>query len=170
MRVFSACFNAVIKYFFLSSAVIMAVIWILVVLNVIMRRLLGAPVSWSVEAGEYGLVAITFLSAAWLLKGDKHPSIDLVVIRLNKWSRRLLNIFVNVLGMLVCLTIAWYGGRSAWEQFLEGTMLIGAVEIPAWPLHSIIPLGSFLLSVQFLMAVYGHINGSYNATADRTPI
>ncbi len=155
----AAVFDHIVDYFFCIGMVILLLVWSIVCADVAMRYLLNNPIAWSVEATEYGLVLIAFLGAPWLLRKKLHTNIDIVIVYLAPKAQRTLNIVTHIVGAIICLIISFYSAQANWDQFQRGVLLTKAVEIPKAYLFVIIPLGTFLLSIQFLREAYKYLRG-----------
>lgn len=96
------------------------------------------------------LVYIAFLGAAWVLRREEHVTIDLLVTRLAPATRRGLTCANSVVGALICLVVAWFGTVEAVTSWQRGILIPAEIEIPRVINLGVIPLGCFLLSLQFM--------------------
>ena len=96
------------------------------------------------------LLYIAFLGAAWVLRREEHVTIDLLVTQLGPRNRRWLTCTNSVLGALICLVVAFYGTVEAVTSWQRGILIPAEIEIPRVINLGVIPLGAFLLSLQFL--------------------
>jgi TRAP-type C4-dicarboxylate transport system permease small subunit len=100
---------------------------------------------------------MTFLGAAWLLRRGGHIRIDTIVIRLDPKTREILDIIVTTLGCVVCAIIVWFGTQKTFDLYQRGIMDVKGVTLPKFPLFLIIPLGGFMLLVQFIRNLFTHL-------------
>ena len=133
---------------------------------VVMRYFFHAALGWSVEVSEYIIFLLAFLGAAWLLKLKRHISVDLVLTSLKPKAQALLNIATSVLGVIICLVIAWFGAASTIDHFQRGVPVVQTLAFPKFTLLLFIPLGCFLLSIQFLRQSYDHVK-AWKAIANK---
>ena len=113
------------------------------------------------------LVYIAFLGAAWGLRREEHVTIDLLVTRLRPATRRWLTCANSVTGALICLVVAYYGTVEAVTSWQRGILIPAEIEIPRVINLGVIPLGCFLLSLQFMRrARRAYDDGAPPATAD----
>lgn len=117
---------------------------------VVMRYIFHRPPAWIVELSEYLLLYITFFGAAWLLRKDGHVNVDIVLIFLPDSWKRALNVITAVLGTISCLILAGIGTWVTANNYTRGLYSIQTLSVPKWILLAVIPLGSFLLFIQFL--------------------
>ena len=146
--------NTVLIY--LAGAVL-AFIVLTVSAEVILRYVLNAPTVWVVEVNENNLLYLTFLAVAWVLSRDRHVKVELVTSRLSPKAQHLLGFITSVIGLIVCLVVTWYGARVTWQDFQSGAFRPGLNKIPEASILFIIPVGTFLLSFQFLRRIFNFL-------------
>lgn len=117
----------------------------------ILTRSLGlhAPV-WTVQFNEYSLLWLTFLGTAWVLARKGHVSIHLVYSRLGRRARLVMNLIHSIMGLGLCGGLCWYGWGTTWEHFQRKVIDVQPVDVPKAFILVVIPLGFFLLALQFL--------------------
>lgn len=131
--------------------------------EVVMRYFLNRPTAWVTETTSYSLLFITFLAAPWLLKKNAHVKVDILLDRLNPRTQVVFNVISSILGAATCLTLFWYGTRVSWNVFTRGYYQYSVLNIPYVYIISVVPVGSFLLFIQFLRITYGHLGSSQGA-------
>jgi len=141
--VMAACGMAVLGF------ILLAVVW-----EVITRYFLGKGTMWVEEIGEYSMLFMTFLAAAWLLKMDGHVEMDIVVARFSKRTQVIVRAVMSWVGAAICLVMAYSGADVAFDHLQRGLHQPTPVEPPDFPLFVVIPLGFFLLFIQFLRRGY----------------
>jgi len=115
----------------------------------IFARFLGfAGMISVIQFTEYSLLWITLLGAAWVLKRDKHVSVDLLTGRMG--PRIYLDLAHSVMGMAVCGVLCLYGTMVTWGQYQRGVQDIQVIDVPKYLILIIIPVGFLFLTVQFL--------------------
>jgi TRAP-type C4-dicarboxylate transport system permease small subunit len=107
-----------------------------------------------VEVTEYAMLYLTFLGAAWLLREEGHVRLDILFVLLKPRSRALLNSVTSILGVIVCLVLAFYGTWSTWLHYQKGLCTFSAMELLKWPFIIVIPFGSLMLLIQFARSAY----------------
>lgn len=137
------------------------------VYDVVMRSLLDRPTQWVIEVSEICLVGITFLGAAWVLRSEGHVKIDIFLLRLDPKRQALLNSITSIVGIIICLVVAWYGAKVTLDHFERGIRSPTQLAPPAFPDYLVISLGSFFLAVQFLRRAYGYLRGGAKAPQER---
>lgn len=149
--------NNVLAFF---ASILIIVMMLIVVYEIFIRRFLNSPTIWTAEVTRYILLWITFLSAAWLLREEGHVKMDILLDRLNPRAQSILNIITSSICTIICLIITWYAGKVTWDQLQSGFLMPGLWSPPKWPIMAIIPVGFFLLFVQFMRRTYRFIMGS----------
>jgi C4-dicarboxylate transporter, DctQ subunit len=110
---------------------------------------LPGPV-WIVQFNEYAMLFATFLGSSWLLSKGRHVSVELVVSRFSMETRKILRVIHSLLGIGLCATLCWYGVLTTIENFQRNMIHVQAVDVPMAYVLFVIPLGLFLLVLQFL--------------------
>lgn len=137
---------------------IMVVCGMLVItVSILFRYYLNRPIP-GVEVGcEIMLIYLTFLSASWILRNEKHVRVDIVLNLLSPRIQAMLGIVTSIVGAVICLVLVVYGAEATWLNYLSGVDTGGTVSVPVFILQVVIPTGSFLLLLQFLRRGYGYL-------------
>ena len=136
--------------------VLLAIMMFSVCFEILVRNILGRSQLWLMEINEIFLLYITFLAAAWVLRREGHVKMDLLLSRLDPRVQTIVNIITSIIGIVICFVFTWYGAKVTWSHFLTGQRMPTALEIPYYPILLIIPIGSFLLFIQFLRRTHGY--------------
>ncbi len=144
-------FDFIIEGMAYLAGMILLVITFMVATAAVVRYLGFRPPMWVLQWTEYGLLWLTFLGAAWLLREGGHIRIDTAIALLGKntKSRRQVEIIDDILGFVVCLIIFWFGTLHTIDLYQRGIMDVKGVIVPKFPIFLIIPLGGLTLAVQF---------------------
>lgn len=110
------------------------------------------------ELSEWSLVYITFLATTWLLRREGHVNMTLLLDRLNPSGRWWLNVTTSILATIACLIVAYYGVKVTWGLFQTDYLIFGVLRPPKFIILAVIPLGCFLLFIQFLRRTYGYLS------------
>ena len=119
--------------------------------DVLTRYFLNFASPWAFDLSEYALVWITFLGAPWVLLQDRHVRIELLVDKIPLAAQRTIGTAVSIIAVCACLVLTWRTGVAA-LQYIEGNIMMARIwRIPRiWP-YSIIPIGSMLMAVAFMV-------------------
>jgi len=154
-----ATFNRALSVLAFMMGVLLILVMLGICADIFMRYFLNRAVYWMEDVAGYCLLYITFLVAAWLLKQHSHVRMDLVLVRLSERQRAMVNTGTSVLGAIICLFMTWYTAKTTWELFQLDYRYSSMLKPLMYPLLAAIPIGSFLLSIQFLKMVYGYSRG-----------
>jgi TRAP-type C4-dicarboxylate transport system permease small subunit len=136
----------------------------------IFARAVGLPGPlWIVQFNEYAMLFATFLGAAWLLSKKKHVSVELVVSRFSWRTQRIFDLIHSFLGMGLCAVLCWYGTLTTIENFQRKVIHVQAVDVPMAYLLFVIPLGFFLLVLQFVRDFVVEIRSLGSEEGEKTP-
>ena len=125
--------------------------------DVVLRYFFNRPTVWVLEICEYILLYIVFLGAAWVLKEEGHVKIGLLVDRLSPKTQTITIVITSILGLTVCIVLGIYGTQVTWDYFQRGVPTLEFLKLPKFLVLMIIPIGSYLLSIQFLRRSYGYL-------------
>jgi C4-dicarboxylate transporter, DctQ subunit len=140
---------------------------LLISADVVMRYFFNHPLENVDEITEHALLYLTFLSAAWVLKKGGHVQIDIIYNQLGPRLRAFLDLLNPLLGAAVCLALTWFSVDATWLAFKRGTVFATTWSLPRWPILMVIPVGSFLLFIQFLQEVYANVEKRKSCEDDR---
>lgn len=76
--------------------------------NILGRRFFSSPISGSIELTEMGMVIVVFLGFAFAELRDDHITIDLLYERLSPRGQLILEIFGQVIALILFVVIARY--------------------------------------------------------------
>ncbi len=124
-----------------------------VLIEVLLRFFFNRPQKWVVEMSEYGLLYLTFLSAAVVLRKEAHISVDLLTSRLKSKARDLLSVFQYLVILLVSLVLFVVGAKTTVDHYLRGIYNPTLLQIPIAYVLVVIPVGGFFLLVQSVIGL-----------------
>lgn len=117
----------------------------------ILTRITGLPNPiWTVQFNEYALLWMTFLGTAWLLAENRHISLSIVTDRLGQTANWMLSVFHNLVGAILCGIFFWFSFLTTSDHIARHVLDTMAVDVPKGYILAVIPLGFFLLTLQFL--------------------
>ncbi len=164
----SSVFDRILGSLVFLAAAILGFIMLAVCWDVIARAFAGKPLTWVLEFTEYSLLYMTFLSTAWVLKDEGHVTNDIFLAQLSPKNQALLNTATSILGAIIFLFLTWFGAAVSWEKLQSGAYQPTPIEPPDFPIFVIIPLGCFLLSIQFLRRAHKNLEKWKTARAKST--
>lgn len=145
------------------SAILILVMAIVICVSVIMRYYLNLSVGWSTELSEYMIYLSVLLGVAWVLKQDKHVTMDALVNVLKVRNQIILAVISNSISAIGSLVLFFYGAFATYENYLKGTATVKVMSLPKYLLLFLIPLMSILCFVFFVKKVkLNYLNMSKN--------
>ena len=150
-------------------AVVVSIILVLTTLTIgyaIFARGVGLPGPvWIVQFNEYAMLWAPFLGAAWLLSKKRHVSIELIVSHLSQGTQKVFHLIHSLLGVGLCAVLGWYGTVTTLENFQRNVIHVQAVDVPMGYVLLAIPVGFFLLFLQFIRDFFAAVHAIRNPLA-----
>jgi len=128
---------------------VLMVMVLLVVVDIILRRLFNSPLPWSLEVVEVMLVVVVFFSVAYCGARRAHVSIDVLISRFPPKARAIVDTFTYILGIVLFGVMAWGGAASAMGKW-DTHHITGILPIPIYPFAFVVAFGSLLLALVLL--------------------
>jgi len=150
LRKFIKGFDHILDILASFSGIIIVMITIGVCVNVMMKYFFNQPIIGVEEITEQLLLFITFFGSAWLLRKEGHVSVDFLVVRLDPKTQAFLGFITSLFGIIISIALTWYGWKVTWINFIKKEYFPTILELPKAPIFIFIPLGSFLLLIQFI--------------------
>jgi len=144
-------------YLAFLAIILLIFMTLMVTRDVIGRHFFNFPQKGAMELCENSLVWFTFLSAAWILRREKHVMVRILVDSLSSRAQAFLGIVTSIIGGIVSLTIVIFGIGAAWQTWERGIVQISTLGLPLGPLYTVIPFGCAFLVVRFGIRTYGYI-------------
>ena len=157
---FFRIFDYILNAMAFLAGIILVFIMLSVGLEVILRYFFNRPMIWVTEVTECLLLYTTFLGTGWLLREEGHVKVDIILDRLKGRTTAVLGIFSSLVGIFVSIMLVFYGMSVTWNYFKRGIYTPTAMEIPVAAILLIIPIGSFILLIEFVRRT-GRFIGKY---------
>lgn len=125
----------------LGVAVLLA-IGTVILIQIVFRYVLGAPVKWSDELGRILLAWLTFVGASAVAKVGGHPRVGVLRDRASWRVRRFFDAFADACAVLLLLVGAYYGLLLTTK--LTGIKLVTLDASWAW-WYAAFPVGATLM-------------------------
>ena len=148
-------FDKIMIWLTYFNGVLIFSIILMVSLDILSRNILNLPIQYVDEFSGYSIIYICFLSAPWVLRREGHISVTVVVEQLNPRNRRVHTIIVSILLAMMCLILTYFGSGATLDAYKRGFCVNIGIFVPLFPLMVVIPIGYFLLFIQFVRRTYG---------------
>lgn len=125
--------------------------------NVALRYVFLAPISWAEELSIYLVIWIVFIGAGVLIRTGGHITVDLLPRALSPALRRALHVVVMLLILCFLAVFIYYSGLHTLRVRASG-QLTPIMLAPMWLTYLAMPVGGalmFLRSCQVLWRVMG---------------
>ncbi|MDR3271807.1 MAG: TRAP transporter small permease subunit [Peptococcaceae bacterium] len=150
-------FDWVVNAGFYIASALMGFITVLVTLNVLLRFAFNYDIAWVLEVTEYSLVFIAILASAYVLRVEQHISIDTILLLLKKRLSSLVNGFMSLVGVAICGIFCLGSALLTYQEYTNGIIMANKIlQIPRYWLVLVLPVGFFLLTIQFILRASGY--------------
>lgn len=117
----------------------------------ILSRATGLPsIVWVIQFNEYGLLWMTFLGTAWLLARKKHISVHIILQHLSEKNKKRFAVVHALMGIILCGLFCWFTAFTTIEKIGRKVIDVQAIDVPIGYVLTVIPVGFFLLFLQFI--------------------
>lgn len=144
-------FNHSMCSFFRSLCQLLLLLMTAIVLaQVFFRYGLGDALTWSEEASRFLMVWLTFLASPVAYLEKSHIALDLISEKWGSTIKRLINIILHVLSLLLILLILWKSSAMVMRGF---SISAASLPIPMAVAYAAIPFGflaMLLINLQLL--------------------
>ena len=139
------------------SGAALAAIMLIVVVDVFMRYLFSAPLSWSYDLiGLYLVVALFFFSLSDTMQHHGHIAIDLFSDMIPHRPRHALMSVGYLFSTLIVAMIGWQAWLRLVIAYGAGDRIAAVVPWPTWIAYLIVTLGSLVLTLRCAYRMVGH--------------
>ncbi|MDY3867741.1 MAG: TRAP transporter small permease [Pyramidobacter sp.] len=141
----------------------MAAMTVLVFVQVVMRYVFSASLSWSEELARYIFLWLSWLGASYAVKERSHFRVEMFADMLRGSARLRFEYFVLFVWFAFSLVLAWLGTEML--LFLAETeQTSAAMEIPMTLPYASVPVGCALMCVRLVIEIVNlRKNGTPNA-------
>jgi TRAP-type transport system small permease protein len=122
-----------------------------VLLQVLFRYLIAAPLPWSEEAARYLFVWTAFLAAAAAVGRDDHFVISFLADKSPPRGRWALQLLGSALGLVFLVIVTWKGALMSLRLW---TAVSPVLQLPQGSVYAVIPLTGLYMSAHLLARLY----------------
>jgi C4-dicarboxylate transporter DctQ subunit len=131
------------------AAFLMAAMMVVICLDVLLRNLGYQSSAHFFTFTEYALLLVPCMGAPWLVREKGHIYVEILLMTLGERARARMTMAIGLLCMALCLVLAWYGFDITWQNFVQSEKDVRSLDMPRWMVVMWIPLGFFLMAVEF---------------------
>lgn len=149
IRPLARAWGFLVKFNAAIACALLPLIMVSVTADVVARYFLGRPIGWVIEFAEYGLLAVTFLGMAWLVRfRDGHVRVDILLNYLPGRYSRYLETFTSFVAGVTCAAASWFATLTTISQFKRGVLTIGIYPVQKYLLIGLIAYGLAATAVE----------------------
>lgn len=139
------------------SSAAMAAIMVIVVADVTMRYIFGAPLSWSYSViGLYLMVAVFFFALSDTLQNHGHIAIDIFQHRIPLRLRHFSMSAGYALSTVIMALIGWQAWLRFKSAYLNDDRIAAIIAWPTWIAYFIVMVGCAVVTLRCLYRTVGH--------------
>ena len=135
------------------GALVIGGMMLLVTANVISRYIFNRPILGVLEFTEFMIVAVVYLTLSYTQRQKGHIDIELVTAHLPEAKRQVCQLVTLLCGLGFFGFIAWQGIVMTLDSYHIQEVTFGTVEVLEWPFKAVVPFGSILITIRFLIEV-----------------
>jgi len=136
----------------------------LVMTDVIMRRLLNAPIIFADEVAGYLLVLVTFLGLGYTLKADGHIQVGIIIDQISPRKRNYLKLLWCAFGIIFTILLLYMTWQVAWESYELKAFAPTPTQIPLFPFQIVMPIGCLLFLMQLVVEL---VNSTFSLLSSK---
>ena len=158
MNRLSELFGKLLNALALAACALLFAMMLMISADVLLRNIpvpgLPRGLAWSNEVSEMMLYLLTMLAAPYLLRQGQHIRVDILLRAIPKPLAWVSEWIADVLGLLCCLFMVWYGVRVAYKSFADGSMAIKTLVTPEWWSLAPLPVAFALLAIEMVFRMH----------------
>ena len=158
MRWLSACYERLLAGLGLLPGALVALIGIGTCADVLLRNVGSSGLYGMLELVEYSLLALTMAGAGFIMRVNRHITVDIASEQLPSVLARPAAIAAALLATIFCLIFLWYSSLTVIAAYELGELTQKAVLIPEWVPLAAIPIGFLFLSIETIRRLIGALS------------
>lgn len=133
------------------SGIALIILVILTFLGSLMRYIVNRPIIWQEEV-QIGLaIWVIFFGASAAFRYSNHIAIDMIVDMFPKNIQKIIEVLIAIVTISV-LFFMLINGKNLVLQFIKTNRSTNILHIPSQFIYSAIPLGCFLMIINYIIA------------------
>lgn len=139
------------------SVIVMIALVVCVVWQVFSRYVLNQPSTLTDELARFLMIWVGLLGAAYTVGAQRHLSIELLFMSINKRKQALLSLFINLLIFSFAGSVIVTGGIKLINKTLATVQVSAAMQIPMGYVYIILPLSGAVMMFYALWFIHQNI-------------
>lgn len=166
MRLAEVFLTRLINLLAIVACLLLVAVMLATILKIGLRGLAGIGIIGIDQLSGTALVYLTFLGAAWVLRRNGHVTMDIVLAGAPPGIRRWLIVLNSLIGAAVCFSLAYFGYHAIEVSIARGVVVVTELELPRAIGLVPIPVGAFLLGLEFLRRAVSAYRGILETDSD----
>ena len=154
--------DPICKYLCYAAAIVTLLMSIGMVVDLVSRLAFGRPLSGMIELQTYMLVFMAFFSIAYTMLKNQHVSVDLLTSVMSAQTNSTLQSIFSIWGTFLFGAMSWLSATRAAEAFRRDE-ISDIIQMPFWILYAVVAIGTLLLALTLLAALFTHLSGLFQA-------
>lgn len=161
MTVLKKIDNAIAKVegVFLSSSIILMTI--LLVGNVIARKLFNSSWTFAEEVGQFLVVICTFMGLGYAVRSGEHVNMSAIIDTVPKRTKKIMTIIISIISMLALFYFSYLGFKYMGIVIKSGR-ITPALEMPRFIVTMFMPIGFLSGGIRYLINLVINIKDKEN--------
>jgi TRAP-type C4-dicarboxylate transport system permease small subunit len=148
-------FTAIEKFLSaVAGGILLSVMMLLVTVDVAGRFFFNFPIQGTTEIIEFLMVALLYVTLAHTQALKGHINVDIFLSYFAPRTRLVFNLIAYSLGGILFALIGWQGVLAAMKAWKFWETTFGVIAFPLFPSKALIPFGSFLLVLRYLLDIW----------------
>ena len=148
MRRLSAIYDRVLSALGLVPGVLVALIGAGTCADVLLRNFGSSGLYGMLEVVEYSLLILTMAGAGYMMRINRHVTVDILIDSLPRGKARIAAILSMLLSAIFCLIFFWYSVVTVVDSYESGALVQKTFVIPEWIPALAIPFGFLFLTIE----------------------
>ena len=144
---------------------LLAAMMLLAVAQIVMREVFNTGFVWAGELLKLMVLWLAMIAAVAACRDNRHIRIDALSHILPDKAIRATRVLVDLFAAVVCAVIAWHAWRYLQLEIEFGDTVL--IDVPAWIVHFIVPLGFALMAYRFVVGAIAKALGTDDSEADK---
>ena len=122
---------------------------LIIFMQIVMRSLFNASLSWSEELARYIFIWQIWLGMSIGLRDNKHINVEILFKYVHGRSEKAIKILATLLAIFMCGFLVWFGAKMT-NNAMNRNSLSAAMRIPLWIVYLSLPFSSLVTGLRYI--------------------
>ncbi|WP_119418370.1 TRAP transporter small permease subunit [Desertibaculum subflavum] len=141
-------------------------IFVLLIIDVAMRYLVGRPAIWTSELAQLVFGVYGVIAGGYLLAERAHVNVDIFYGKMPRKRKALVDVATSILFFMFMAVLMYQGTDLAWDSIEKLETSQSIWNPPVWPVKLMIPVAGLLLLLQGIVRLVADIRVLMGLPAD----